>query len=141
MISVSISLPRLLRTSMVTPNFSVLWLLKPPPRLMPRRFVDIGGDAAQDVPAALAGRILDADDLGAERGQPFCGAGPGQLPAEIADAYTRQGAGRRRGRAGWCLAQGMRALWTSTFISTPNVGIVSTTRAPLSNAGFQTRAW
>jgi hypothetical protein len=50
----------------------------------------------KDVPAALAHRILDADDLGAERGQPLGRAGAGQLAAEIADADARQGAGRRR---------------------------------------------
>ncbi len=60
--------------------------------------VDVRADAAQDVPAALPHRVLDADHLGAERGEPLGRAGARQLAAEVADAHAGQGLGRRAGR-------------------------------------------
>ena len=52
--------------------------------------VDERRRAAQDVPRALAHRVLDADHLGAERGEEPGGARAGELPAEVADADVRQ---------------------------------------------------
>ena len=75
---------------MVMPSFSTLWLLNAPPRLMPRRSSTNGRHAAQDVPRALAHRVLDADHLGAERGEELGGAGAGELPGEVADADVRE---------------------------------------------------
>ena len=48
--------------------------------------VDVGRGAADDVPAALVGRILDPDHLGAERGQDPGGARTGEDAAQVADA-------------------------------------------------------
>ena len=72
------------------PSFSTLWLLNPPPNSMPRRSSTNGGAPAHDVPRALAHRVLDADDLRAERGEEPGGAGPGQLSAQVADAEVRE---------------------------------------------------
>src|SRR6201999_4114435 len=66
--------------------------------LDPAPLVHERADAAQDVPAPLPHRVLDADHLGAERRQPLGRAGAGQLSAEIADAHARQRLGRGLGR-------------------------------------------
>ena len=56
--------------------------------------VAVGRHAAHDVPHALADRVLDADDLGAERGEePRC-ARARELTAQVADAEVRERAGR-----------------------------------------------
>ena len=60
-------------------------------------FVDEWWDAAQDVPAPLADRVFDADDLGTERGEPFGRPGARQLAGEVTDAKRRQ-----------CLGHGVR---------------------------------
>ena len=48
--------------------------------------VDVGPDAAQDVPTPFAHRVLDADHLRAERGEEPRRAGARQLAAQVADA-------------------------------------------------------
>ena len=52
--------------------------------------VDERRHPAQDVPGALSHRVLDADHLGAERGEELGRAGPGQLAGEVADADVRE---------------------------------------------------
>ncbi len=61
----------------------------------PAPLVHIGADAPQDVPSALAHRILDPDHLGPESGEPLGRACARQLAAEVTDADASEG-GRRR---------------------------------------------
>ena len=75
------------------PSLPTLWLLKAPPRLMPRPLVDPWLPAAQDIPAAFANRILDPYHFGTETRQPFGGAGTGKDAGEITDAERRQRVG------------------------------------------------
>ena len=78
------------------PSLPTLWLLKPPPNSIPRRSSTNGGAAPQDVPAALAHRVLDADHLGAEGGQQLGRAGAGQLTARNRRSeYPTAGRSRR----------------------------------------------
>ena len=58
--------------------------------------VEEGRHPAQDVPGALAHRILDPDHLGAERGEELGGAGAGELAGEVADPDVRERSRPRR---------------------------------------------
>ena len=78
------------------PSFSTLWFWNAAAELDAAPVVDARLHAAQDVPASLRDRVLDLDDLRAERGEHPGRAGTGELAGEVADPQVRERAHRYR---------------------------------------------
>ena len=62
------------------PSFSTLWLLKPDAAVGAAVVVEVRTELADDVPQAPRDRVLDADHLGAERGEHAGRAAPASWP-------------------------------------------------------------
>ena len=86
------------------PSFSTLWLLKPDPPLVAASPVIDRRRAGARCPTARGDRILDADHLGAERGEESGRAGAGELAGQIADADVAESAAVTRTRFPLCTA-------------------------------------